>query len=140
MSADAPVDVPDEGVARSCKILLDSLKASHGSIANSSSSDEEAGQGWAHYPHPFRGLEGLSHDAWEFDDADLPRALVELRMCAMSNEIREKERWWEKMNDEKILRKWREEVKTHEEAEENAKWKLTDKMVRPLAVFALGPH
>lgn len=46
--------------------------------------------------------------------SDLPRAVVELRMCAMSNEIREKERWWEKMQDPDILAKWTKEVEEQE--------------------------
>lgn len=36
-------------------------------------------------------------------------------MCAMSNEIREKERWWETMKDSVILDKWRKDV-TEDEA------------------------
>ncbi|TFK95680.1 hypothetical protein BDV98DRAFT_577376 [Pterulicium gracile] len=120
-------DVADEGVARSCKTLLELQQRSAeyplNSLATSASKKVE---GWAHYPSPFRGLGG---DGWDFDNADMPRALVELKMCAVSNEIREKDRWWEKMRDESVRAKWRKEVEVHEEAEENVGRKLTDKMI-----------
>lgn len=130
-----PVDVYNEGVARSCKPLIERQKHGAGFVPQSSPSSSKTLEEWAHYPHPFRSF---GQDAWTFDDADLPRALVELKMCAISNEIREKDRWWEKVNDETIRVKWKEDVKEHEAAETNVKWRLTEKMVRLLSFSASG--
>jgi Protein of unknown function (DUF4246) len=36
--------------------------------------------------------------------------IIEMKMCAISNAIREKPRWWEKIKDPEIVAKWRKEV------------------------------
>ena len=36
-------------------------------------------------------------------------------MCALSNHIREKPNWWEEVNDEVIVEKWKEEALRREE-------------------------
>ena len=43
------------------------------------------------------------------------RQIVELRMCALSNHLREKPNWWEEVNDEVIVEKWKEEALRREE-------------------------
>ena len=52
--------------------------------------------------------------------------IVELRMCALSNRIREKPNWWEKMKDLAIVERWREEA-LQQAGEDD--WKLTPGMV-----------
>lgn len=57
-----------------------------------------------------------------------PRTIVELKMCALSNRIREKPDWWEKIKDEAIVGKWREEALEQGEDEENPEWSFTPEM------------
>ena len=53
-------------------------------------------------------------------------------MCALSNQIREKPNWWEKVKDEVIAGKWREEALQQAEQDGGASsWKLTPTMVNP---------
>ena len=52
-------------------------------------------------------------------------------MCALSNRIREKHDWWEKVNDETIVEKWREEALQQAGGDDNPVWNLTPGMVRP---------
>ena len=33
-----------------------------------------------------------------------------MRMCALSNAIREKPNWWEKINDPALVEKWKQEA------------------------------
>ena len=33
-----------------------------------------------------------------------------MRMCALSNAIREKPNWWEKINDPTLVEKWKQEA------------------------------
>ena len=58
-----------------------------------------------------------------------PRTIVELRMCALSNRIREKPDWWEKVKDETIVERWREEALQQAGNDERPEWKLTPDMV-----------
>jgi hypothetical protein len=37
-----------------------------------------------------------------------------MKMCAISNAIREKPRWWEKIKNPEIVAKWRKEILEHE--------------------------
>ncbi|KAF9779818.1 hypothetical protein BJ322DRAFT_1167008 [Thelephora terrestris] len=67
------------------------------------------------FNHPFQESEC---DVGPHQGKEHPRTIVELRMCALSNRIREKPDWWEKMEDE-----------TGEDA--NPEWKLTPGMVGP---------
>ncbi|KAF9779815.1 hypothetical protein BJ322DRAFT_1113121 [Thelephora terrestris] len=57
--------------------------------------------------------------------------IVELRMCALSNRLREKPHWWEKMEDESIVEKWREEALQQAGDDGKPEWKLTPGMVGP---------
>lgn len=53
-------------------------------------------------------------------------------MCALSNHIREKPNWWEKVEDATIVGKWREEASQQEgeeEDDEGPSRKLTSTMV-----------
>ena len=60
-----------------------------------------------------------------------PHQIVELRMCALSNRIREKPNWWEGVKDKAIVEEWREEVLRQEEEEgEIPSKKLTPAMVK----------
>ena len=56
-------------------------------------------------------------------------------MCALSHHIREKPNWWEKVKDETIVERWREEALQQagddEDDDEEPEWKLTPAMVRP---------
>ena len=52
-------------------------------------------------------------------------------MCALSNRIREKPDWWEKVKDETIFERWREEALQQAEDRERPVWNLTPAMVRP---------
>ena len=58
--------------------------------------------------------------------------IVELRMCAFSNHIRERPNWWEEMKDKATLEKWREEILQQQKASEEApSMRLTPAMVKP---------
>lgn len=50
-------------------------------------------------------------------------------MCALSNHIREKPDWWEKVEDETIVEKWREEALQQAGDDDEPEWKLTPAMV-----------
>ena len=65
--------------------------------------------------------------------------IVELRMCALSNRIREEPDWWEKMKDEAIAEKWREEALQQGEDGEQPAWNLTSGMVS-LVSFGSSCH
>ncbi|KIY66110.1 hypothetical protein CYLTODRAFT_399294 [Cylindrobasidium torrendii FP15055 ss-10] len=75
------------------------------------------------YPHPFPS------DDWDNGWGDTPRTIVELRMCALSTTLREKERWWEKVKDKDIRAKWRAEALEQGQDKANPKWSLTEGMV-----------
>ena len=94
------------------------------------------------FNHPFQepyGLgpqEGKEHprtvsiDSSRATSSSLPPPqIVELRMCALSNRIREKPNWWEKMNDEAIAERWRGEALQQGEDDEQPAWNLTPGMV-----------
>jgi hypothetical protein len=52
-----------------------------------------------------------------------------MQMCAMSHAIREKPRWWEKIEDPKIMARWKKEALEHQESFPRHR-KLTEVMVR----------
>ncbi|KZV88675.1 hypothetical protein EXIGLDRAFT_839044 [Exidia glandulosa HHB12029] len=54
------------------------------------------------FPHPF----------WEQGqgEADEPRTLLELQMCALSSTLRAKPEWWRKYKDGQIRERWRQEA------------------------------
>jgi len=65
--------------------------------------------------------------------------IVELRMCALSNRIREKSNWWEKVKDETIVERWREEALQQAEDGEQPEWKLTPGMVSLASCLPVAP-
>lgn len=64
------------------------------------------------YPSPFRDLHVDGEHPRERDKA---RAILELRMYALSAAIREKENWHQKRLDETIIKKWKEELLEQQE-------------------------
>ena len=53
---------------------------------------------------------------------------MELRMCALSNAIREKPNWWEKIKDPALVEKWKQEALDQQEAEHRIR-RLTKRAV-----------
>ena len=51
-----------------------------------------------------------------------------MRMCALSNRIREKPNWWEKIKDPALVEKWTQEVLDQQKDEYRIR-QLTRKMV-----------
>lgn len=51
-----------------------------------------------------------------------------MRMCALSNAIREKPNWWEKIKDSAPVEKWKQEALDQQEGEYRIR-RLTKKMV-----------
>ncbi|KIY66112.1 hypothetical protein CYLTODRAFT_491743 [Cylindrobasidium torrendii FP15055 ss-10] len=74
------------------------------------------------YPHPFPDI---GRSEW----GDTPRTIVELKMCALSEILRNKPNWWEKKNDVVILQKWREEALEQGVDNEHPEWTLTGQMI-----------
>ncbi|KAF7330232.1 hypothetical protein MVEN_02460400 [Mycena venus] len=73
-------------------------------------------------PHDFGSGEDAAPGTWP------PRTLAELRMCRLSAHLRQKPRWWEKMHDENIRKKWIQEAK--EQQTQLQPWEqLTDNML-----------
>jgi len=59
--------------------------------------------------------------------------IVELRMCALSNYIRERPYWWEEVKDKAIIGRWREEILQQQEMTGEApSRRLTPTMVKSL--------
>lgn len=62
------------------------------------------------YPMPFLNTiapgETRNDDQW----GDVPRPIVELRMCALSAAIRDKTNWQDKMRNPDIVSKWMQEA------------------------------
>ncbi|CAF1051946.1 unnamed protein product [Adineta steineri] len=54
------------------------------------------------FPHPF--LSG------NYGDGKIPKSLIELRMMNLSGNIRNKSKWFEKMQDQIIRNKWKQEA------------------------------
>lgn len=99
-----------------------------------------------HYIHPFHGLafeysedEGKEHPrpvrfpSVSQNFCDLTGRLrgckvVEMRMCGLSNAIREKRDWWEKINDPALVEKWTQEALDHQKGEYRIR-QLTKRMV-----------
>jgi len=51
-----------------------------------------------------------------------------MRMCALSNAIREKPNWWEKIKDPALVEKWKQEAFDQQEGELRFR-QLTKRMV-----------
>ena len=60
-------------------------------------------------------------------------------MCALSNRIREKSNWWEKVKDETVVERWREEVLQQVGDDERPERKLTLGMVSPTSCLSAAP-
>ena len=60
-------------------------------------------------------------------------------MCAMSHAIREKPRWWEKINDLKVMSRWRREALKQQKPQPRHR-KLTETMVRLLTMISNDDH
>lgn len=73
----------------------------------------------------------VPHSVYIFDQ------IIELQMCALSNRIREKPDWWEKIKDETIVGKWREEALEQGKDEDNPEWSLAPEMVNFLPFLEL---
>ena len=79
--------------------------------------------------HPRTVSVGFLHSCCKFSTS--PRQIVELRMCALSNHIRERPNWWEEVKDKATLENWREEILKQQGASEDApSMKLTPAMVK----------
>lgn len=96
------------------------------------------------FKHPFHGeqydlepVEGKEHPK-TVSDGSFPAPgrllyalyqIFELRMCALSHHIRKKPDWWEKINDDTIVEKWRGEALQQAMDDDQPEWKLTPGMV-----------
>ena len=67
--------------------------------------------------HPFTNVGNGYRFTFSEDptDVDLPRTLVELRMCALSAAIREKPHWYNKFREQTIRAKWIEEIQQQQQ-------------------------
>ena len=63
------------------------------------------------HPRTVRG--GFPRRRYKFSTSH--RQVIELWMCTLSHYIREKPNWWEKLKDEAIVEKWKEEVLQQQE-------------------------
>lgn len=59
-----------------------------------------------------------------------------MRMCALSNAIREKPNWWEKVKDPALVEKWKQEALDQQKDEYRIR-RLTERMVTKTKSFAL---
>ena len=59
-----------------------------------------------------------------------------MRMCTLSNAIREKPNWWEKIKDPALVEKWKQEALDQQKDEYHFR-KLTERMVTAAKSFAL---
>lgn len=62
------------------------------------------------YPNPFNIKDSGDNRGSPEEWGDIPRPIVEHRMCALSAAIRDKKNWQEKMKNPKIMSKWRQEA------------------------------
>ncbi|KAF9789748.1 hypothetical protein BJ322DRAFT_1203235 [Thelephora terrestris] len=77
-----------------------------------------------HYIHPFHQGRYYSRS----EGKEHPRTVVEMRMCALSNAIREKPNWWEQIKDRSLVKKWMREAVDQQKNEYRIR-QLTLKMV-----------
>ena len=63
--------------------------------------------------------------------------ILELKMYQLSATLREKPEWWRKARDPEIRTKWFEEAKAQQAGEEK-RWRLSDKMVRWIVCGGAG--
>lgn len=90
---------------------------------------------WGPFPTPFKTR--------NYGEGAVPKALVELELLALSGAIREKDNWFEKMWDDEIVGKWKEEALAQGASEEVFNYvleelryydKLRDGTIEPAAV------
>ncbi|KAH8809575.1 hypothetical protein DL96DRAFT_1821842 [Flagelloscypha sp. PMI_526] len=83
----------------------------------------------AKIPHPFGVREGSATDYDKPEsNAEMTLHRVEVKMIALSWSLRQKPNWQEKIKDDKILKKWRDEALASQEGVFREE-KLTEKMI-----------
>ena len=60
-----------------------------------------------------------------------------MRMSALSNAIREKPNWWEKIMDPTLVETWKQEALSQQENEPRV-WQLTEKMVTTTTISTMA--
>jgi len=60
-----------------------------------------------------------------------------MRMCALSNAIREKPNWWEKIKDPALVEKWKQEALDQQKGEYRIR-QLTESMVTTAKKFRVN--
>ena len=59
------------------------------------------------------------------------RQVIELRMCALSNHIRERPTWWQEVKDKSVVEGWRRDILQQQETSgEPPSRRMTPAMVR----------
>ncbi|KAI5828682.1 hypothetical protein K523DRAFT_306630 [Schizophyllum commune Tattone D] len=89
-------------------------------------SDDENKYEEDEFPHPFVDR---SYNMEEPRGTWAPRAILELKMYQLSATLREKPEWWRKARDPEIRKKWFEEARAQQAGEEK-RWRLSDKMIK----------
>ncbi|KAI0332886.1 hypothetical protein GY45DRAFT_1335323 [Cubamyces sp. BRFM 1775] len=101
----------DESATPGRPDVVDSEPGSEGDLENhveeTSDDDESASASDSSKPRPDDTLEFRS--PFEFQQRE-PITLVELRMRCFSGKIRQKPRWWKKVQDDALVEKWRKEM------------------------------
>lgn len=88
------------------------------------------------YPLPFIEDDDESYGDDVRGEVDLPRTLIELKMCALSAVLRDKPDWVRKSRDETIVGKWREEALAQQDGLREEE-KLSEAMVCANAPFLI---
>jgi len=89
----------------------------------------------------FKGPQGISGEGTPEDGkcgslrcCEFPTSLhqiIELRMCTLSNRIRERPNWWEEAKDKNVIAKWRKDILRQQETSgEPTSRRLTPAMVK----------
>lgn len=73
------------------------------------------------------------------DDGEMCRALLELRICEVAGAIRDHHSWWNKVNSDGIVSRWREEACPNNNEEETAVFNYVLAEIRWLAATFPGP-
>ncbi|KAF9789747.1 hypothetical protein BJ322DRAFT_554021 [Thelephora terrestris] len=88
-----------------------------------------------HYIHPFH--QGQFY--FRKEGKEHPRTVIEMRMCALSNAIREKPNWWEQIKDPVLVRKWMREAVDQQRNEyriRQLRWKMVNYVFQELHGYA----
>ena len=68
------------------------------------------------------------------------RQIIELRMCTLSNYIRERHNWWEEAKNKGVVEQWRRDILRQQEASnESPSNRLTPAMVGPCYHWTIPP-